>query len=61
MKVLYLILTLFTANTAWSQVPQPPPRPIEIFADPLQGFFLVQYSVAQQVDLLLYIRMGQGR
>ncbi len=39
MKVLYLILTLFTANTAWSQVPQPPPRPIEIFADPLQGLF----------------------
>ncbi len=39
MKMTIIFLCLLGSNELFGQTPQPPPRPIEIFADPLQGLF----------------------
>ena len=37
MKIVILILSIFSFNDLLAQQPQPPPKPIEVYADPLQG------------------------
>lgn len=39
MRKLICLLLLFEMDGLKAQTPPPPPRPIEIFADPLQGLF----------------------